>query len=734
MAMVDPLLITSEDLLSFVTLVAEHWTGQAPGLASFVCEADLSPQDREEVAAAAGVDVDLLQQVIKAVQRQGEDAADSAAQPELVSPGQGASHLAAARPLPFGVRLSKARPAEGVGSHIDWTRLSAVESTEALSEPDAPKGSSGKGKALCVEINSGGQVFFALLGASGSGTDQEEEHAVVIKFCSPRHMLQSEQMAAELARHLEVGAPESRLLFKAHDSQEWSALEAAAGPLCPGLVEAMKADECLLLLQFIPGENMQKEVDAWKPESLPASSRAFGRLLVLDMLLGNPDRLPVKSLSWRGNPANILWSRSCEKGGGESSHCVPIDAVVARRPPKLLVQDADQKVARVLELVMLDRQTAYDVLLEAVSSNEAAVAAVKADWAACGNGASVLPPNSSVKAFNEGVRSALALAVREQGLLEMIVQVIRSWLDSFLADVRSSNAKWSKWKSRTRQLQHLESQADKSDDENRMSSWQALLKEKSRALRKAVDDWGTRRGVQTALSLRGFLGDSVLNPFVDAYELLVRLEQVLARVKVMADAGNVTRPADLAPAPLLVGGATSAGCFHYLRKAGVTCILNCSADLPAPPPAALGRDIKWHRLVLEDTEDQDLSQAFEAALQIIDEVAKAGGRVLVHCHEGKSRSCSICLAYMVSRERRPLAEALAFLKSQRREAKPNLGFWTQLLALELATLGSNSAAAGDMPKGKPKALTCEICGEAVGLTAGSLDAHMKLKHRDQGGG
>ena len=53
------------------------------------------------------------------------------------------------------------------------------------------------------------------------------------------------------------------------------------------------------------------------------------RLFILDMLLGNPDRLSCQALNWRGNPANL---RFCTKG----VHCgrlVVIDAVVQRRPP-----------------------------------------------------------------------------------------------------------------------------------------------------------------------------------------------------------------------------------------------------------------------------------------------------------------------------------------------------------------------------------------------------------------
>merc|ERR1719421_860389 len=92
-----------------------------------------------------------------------------------------------------------------------------------------------------------------------------------------------------------------------------------------------------------------------------------------------------------------------------------------------------------------------------------------------------------------------------------------------------------------------------SEVKDRLSSWQDLLQEKSRALRQAADEWATRRNVKTAMSFKGFLGVTVLNPIADAYELLVRLQHLVARAKVMANAVNATRPSDLSPTPLFVG-------------------------------------------------------------------------------------------------------------------------------------------------------------------------------------
>jgi atypical dual specificity phosphatase len=179
--------------------------------------------------------------------------------------------------------------------------------------------------------------------------------------------------------------------------------------------------------------------------------------------------------------------------------------------------------------------------------------------------------------------------------------------------------------------------------------------------------------------------------------------------------------------PLVVGNAASANAFDMMRKLGITCVLNVTTDIPEPHQSEMGKEIEWHRISLDDAEDQDLSDALDEGLSIIDRIVATGGKVLVHCHEGRSRSVSMCLAYFVTRERMPLAEALNFIKSHRPEAQPNAGFLKQLMALELSTLGSSSLNQKDLPKSKPKCLTCEICGQSVGLKS-ALASHMKLKH------
>jgi len=497
-------------------------------IAAFICEAPYSPRTCKEVAQATGLGPSMLTAIEAEAQRaaaaEGQAVEEDSPKAEFMVSQvvRGLSGVNESYPNVTSERLKSCVPAKGVLAPMDWCRLAAAAATELLSAPADGEA------ALCVEVNSGGQAFFGMLSAA-EGSSMVEE-GVVIKFCAPRHVLQSEQMAAELAWHLGVQAPQSRLLLKAHDKAEWHALADAAAPLCADLADAMGNYEALLLLQFIPNRSLKEETEAFEPGRLVASAAALGRLLALDLLLGNQDRLPVGSLSWRGNPTNVLWASLDQR-------CVPIDAVVARRPPKMLVQQADKMVGRVLETSLSDAQAAHDLLIEAVSCNAAAVAAIEKDWSErSGSSAAGSAATGAVGAFQQGMRASLDLVLSERELLGMVADVVRSWLDEFQVEIKSMVEEKKKL-SETRQIQRINREAGRSEDVSAcLASWAVLLREKSLSLQRAVREWSSRRGMPTVLSFRGFLGDSVLSPIADAYELVVRLQQLTARAKVMAAA------------------------------------------------------------------------------------------------------------------------------------------------------------------------------------------------------
>jgi len=54
-------------------------------------------------------------------------------------------------------------------------------------------------------------------------------------------------------------------------------------------------------------------------------------------------------------------------------------------------------------------------------------------------------------------------------------------------------------------------------------------------------------------------------------------------------------------------------------------------------------------------EEEDIGRFFDEAADFIRAAADSGGAALVHCHEGKSRSVTLVLAYFMQAKACPLA-------------------------------------------------------------------------------
>ncbi|XP_046677812.1 dual specificity protein phosphatase 19-like [Homalodisca vitripennis] len=113
-----------------------------------------------------------------------------------------------------------------------------------------------------------------------------------------------------------------------------------------------------------------------------------------------------------------------------------------------------------------------------------------------------------------------------------------------------------------------------------------------------------------------------------------------------------------------------------LQEHGITHILSVGVEVHKFP------SVKYTILKALDLPEFDMRPVFETAIKLIADEIESGGRILVHCNAGVSRSASIVIAFLMKREKLCYKDAYFALKNVRPCIKPNEGFVKQLKCLE----------------------------------------------------
>lgn len=215
------------------------------------------------------------------------------------------------------------------------------------------------------------------------------------------------------------------------------------------------------------------------------------------------------------------------------------------------------------------------------------------------------------------------------------------------------------------------------------------------------------------------------NSVVDAYELKVRLEHILERTSLISDAASTERPSHITDY-LYIGGALAARSIYTLQHVGVTHILCLCSNEIGQSDSQYPDHFEYRNFSVSDNDDADIADLFEEACDFIDYVEYLGGKVLVHCFEGKSRSATVVLAYLMLRKGLTLSQAWTLLKKVHRRAQPNDGFAKILLNLDKRLHGKISM---EWQQKRPIMKVCPICGKNAGLSSSSLKLHLQKSHR-----
>lgn len=174
--------------------------------------------------------------------------------------------------------------------------------------------------------------------------------------------------------------------------------------VCEEMLEGLRLSRSLLVMGYIDGHPLVESPRAFSLEASESTASSLGRVLLLDLVIRNGDRLACKKLGWRGNLNNIMFTerkllaptktnpKKCEnfpvgppmrkqKSPGKSplsetrsspgvsrgpqvGNVVVIDSGVCRRPPSMQSAVDRQEYPVFVELLLNDRDFAADVLNE----------------------------------------------------------------------------------------------------------------------------------------------------------------------------------------------------------------------------------------------------------------------------------------------------------------------------------------------------------------------------------
>jgi protein-tyrosine phosphatase len=145
---------------------------------------------------------------------------------------------------------------------------------------------------------------------------------------------------------------------------------------------------------------------------------------------------------------------------------------------------------------------------------------------------------------------------------------------------------------------------------------------------------------------------------------------------------------------ICLGGRDDAADLSACRKMGITHVLNLAQQLPNFQED----ELICKKMSLEDREDFDILAHVQEASEFISSVENMGGRVLVHCISGVSRSVTMVLMHMITKHGIPLKDAYDYVLSCRPWIAPNDGFKLQLTQLEIQKFSSSSVSAKNSGK------------------------------------
>lgn len=122
---------------------------------------------------------------------------------------------------------------------------------------------------------------------------------------------------------------------------------------------------------------------------------------------------------------------------------------------------------------------------------------------------------------------------------------------------------------------------------------------------------------------------------------------------------------------LYLGNLSAALSVEQRDRLSITHIVSVCPDYPSTGPKHL-------TIPVQDSELENLLIHLPDACNFIHNALQQGGRILLHCVMGVSRSTTVLAAYLMKTRNMRAPDAIHFIQQRRPQARPNYGFIKQL--------------------------------------------------------
>ena len=166
---------------------------------------------------------------------------------------------------------------------------------------------------------------------------------------------------------------------------------------------------------------------------------------------------------------------------------------------------------------------------------------------------------------------------------------------------------------------------------------------------------------------------------------------------------------------IFLGDRNDANDIKFITKNNINIIFNITKDIPN----YFSSKIQYYNFKIEDSIEENIYNIFEEITNLINNI-NSKSNILIHCREGKSRSATCVIAYLIKYKNISLYDAFNLTKNKRNIIQPNIQFFNCLIKWELNIhnkssitiyeyMGKTEDEYNEFINKKEKYKTCNFC-------------------------